>query len=101
MRNVALGTRTMKIATPQSLGAVNCGKLIVDIDGWQITFFIDCGELDYCECCTAPDGRVGTFDGWRRYGTGPVQLLSRWEHEQLDQLLQALWSDTDSEVGSG
>ncbi|MNI46952.1 hypothetical protein D3C73_1014400 [compost metagenome] len=62
----------------------------VEVDGWLVTLFNDCYTLDYCEECVAPDGRVGTFEEWYRQGTDPVSLLSTWEHEQLECLLDSL-----------
>lgn len=90
----------MKIVPSQSPWVIYCGNILVDIDDWQITFFIDCGELDYCDCCTAPGGRVGTFEDWQRYGTDPVLLLSRWGHQQLEQRLQTLGSESWREGNS-
>ncbi|WP_429385987.1 DUF7693 family protein [Pseudomonas sp. YL-218 TE3947] len=40
--------------------------------------------------CRTPDCRVGTVEDWQRYGTDPVELLSGWEREQLERLLNAL-----------
>jgi hypothetical protein len=62
----------------------------VEIDGWLFTLFKDCGTLGYCEDCGSSDGRVGTVENWHRYGTDPVELLSSWEREQLERLLNAL-----------
>lgn len=59
----------------------------VEINGKMLTLFNDCGTLDYCEDCRAPGGRVGTIEDWQRYGTDPVELLSGWEQEQLERLL--------------
>lgn len=62
----------------------------VEIDGWRQALFNDSDCLDYCEECRAPDGRTGSLETWQRYGTDPVDLLSGWEREQLERLLNAL-----------
>ena len=90
LRDVALGTRSMKRACSQSWNEICTGPTFVEVDGWYLTLFNDCDALDYCEHCRAPDGRVGTLETWQRYGTDPVDLLSGWEREQLEQLLNAL-----------
>lgn len=63
---------------------------MVDIEGWRITIFNDCDELDYCEQCVSPDGQLWSFNSGDRYGTDPVALLSTWELLTLDQLLKTL-----------
>lgn len=90
LRDVALGTRTMQRVCSQSWNEIHNGHMPVEIDGWMLTLFNDCDTLDYCENCRAPDGRVGTLEAWQRYGTDPVDLLSGWEREQLERLLNAL-----------
>lgn len=32
--------------------------------GWRATFFNDCGDLDYLDSVTAPDGRTANFEDW-------------------------------------
>ena len=90
LKDVALGTRIMHRASLQTWNEVYNGLMTVEIDGWQLTLFNDGGTLDYCEDCRAPDGRVRTIEDWQRYGTDPVELLSGWEREQLERLLNAL-----------
>ncbi|MGF6457873.1 hypothetical protein ABIA55_003337 [Pseudomonas frederiksbergensis] len=89
LKDVALGTRTMARASNQSWNEIYDGRIAVAVDGWQLTLFNDGGTLDYCEVCRSPDGRVGTVEDWQRYGTDPVELLSGWEREQLERLLNA------------
>jgi hypothetical protein len=90
LKDVALGTRTMHRASQQTWNEIYNGLMTVEIDGWHLTLFNDGGALNYCENCRAPDGRVGSLETWQRYGTNPVDLLSGWEHEQLERLLNAL-----------
>ncbi|MGV8675550.1 DUF7693 family protein [Pseudomonas aeruginosa] len=33
---------------------------------------------------------AGTFESWSRFGTDPVELLSQWEHSQIEAKLQEL-----------
>jgi hypothetical protein len=90
LKDVALGTRTMTRTSSQSWNEIYHGLMPVEIDGWQLTLFNDCDTLDYCEYCRSPDGRIGALETWQRYGTDPVELLSGWEREQLERLLNAL-----------
>jgi hypothetical protein len=90
LKDVALGTRIMTRTSSQSLSEIYNGLMPVEIDGWHLTLFNDGGTLDYCEDCRSPDGRIGSLETWQRYATDPVDLLSGWEREQLERLLNAL-----------
>lgn len=90
LKDVALGIRNMSNAGETSWNQVYCGNATFEIDGWIITLYNDCGELDYCDKCIAPDGRVGTYERWSRFGTDPLQLLSEWERGKLEARLQEL-----------
>lgn len=90
LKDVALGTRIMTRTSSQSLSEIYNGLMPVEIDGWRLTLFNDGVTLGYCEDCRAPDGRIGSLETWQRYGTDPVELLSAWEREQLERLLNAL-----------
>ncbi|WP_082930262.1 DUF7693 family protein [Pseudomonas silesiensis] len=59
-------------------------------DGLNVAVRTSRCTLDYCEYCRSPDGRVGTLELWQRDGADPVELLSAWEREQLEQLLARL-----------
>ena len=90
LREVAFGRRTMVRASPRTWDELYTGMFMVDIDGWSITIFNDCDELDYCEACVTPNGRRWSFDSGDRYGTDPIALLSTWEHQTLENLLKPL-----------
>lgn len=90
LREVTFGRRTMAKVGTQTWDDVYACHFIVDIEGWQITLYNDCDELDYCEECTSPDGRRWSFSIGDRMGTDPVALLSTWEHQTLERLLKAL-----------
>lgn len=90
LEDVALGTRAMTGATIQSWREIYHGLVPVEIDGWHLMLFNDCDSLDYCEHCRSPNGRVGSFETWQRYGTDPVELLSEWKRQQLEVLLATL-----------
>lgn len=64
-----------------------CGDASVRIDGYEITIFNDCGELDYVDSVMAPDGRTGDFDGW--IGDDPVGLLSPEEAGKMEDILES------------
>mgnify|MGYP000255153783 CR=1 FL=1 len=58
-----------------------CGQDVITESGWKIEFFIDCGEVDYVDNATAPDGRRGEYADW---GDGnPVTLLDEAAYELL------------------
>jgi len=64
--------------------------MTVEADGWVITFYNDCDTLDYCDSCYSPDCRAYIFDSSLRYGTCPAELISTWEHAQLESLLSSV-----------
>jgi hypothetical protein len=39
----------------QSWDEVNAGHFLVDVDGWRLSIYNDCDELDYCEEDVSPD----------------------------------------------
>lgn len=90
LRGVTFGRRTMAKVGTQSWDEVYACHFIVDVEGWRITLYNDCDELDYCEECVSPDGRRWCFDPGDRFGTDPVALLSMWEHQTLERLLKVL-----------
>jgi hypothetical protein len=67
---------------------IYCGLMTVDAESWIITFFLDCGELDYCDSCLSPDGRKYDFNA--KDSSDPVGLLSPDEHRQLEEMLRQL-----------
>ena len=83
LRDVALGIRPMQRLGEQT----DPGLVQVDIEGWCLTLDVDGNHLRHCQRCQGPDGREGVFDGWQRYGTDPVSLLSTWELAQIERLL--------------
>lgn len=78
-----------KVGT-QTWDEVYACHFLVGVEGWRITLYNDCDELDYCEECTSPDGRQRSFSIGDRPGTDPVALLSTLEHQPLERLLKAL-----------
>lgn len=90
LREVVFGRRPMANVHTQSWGDVYAGHFIVEIEGWRVSVYNDCDELDYCETCISPDGRTWSFDPGDRYGTDPIALLSTWEHQRLESLLKEL-----------
>ena len=90
LREVIFGRERMTTPNVQPWDDVYAGHFIVNVDGHQISIYNDCGELDYCEECTAPDGRRWSLDSGDRFGTDPIALLSTWEHQTLHRLLRFL-----------
>lgn len=60
--------------------------MTIEVDGWQITFFIDCGDLDYCDNGVSPDVRRYEFSSKDAFDS--VGLLSPDEHRQVEELLR-------------
>ncbi|QVW25708.1 hypothetical protein KJF94_09240 [Pseudomonas hormoni] len=85
LRDASLEVRPLRLVGVQS----ESGLVQVDIEGWQLTLDVDGTRLRHCQRCQSPDGRVGLFDSWQRYGTDPVSLLSTWELAQIERLLSA------------
>lgn len=90
LRDTIFGRRTMVRVCAQTWDELYAGMFMVDVEGWSMTIFNDCDELDYCEACVSTDGRRWSFDSGDRYGTDPIALLSTWEHQTLERLLKAL-----------
>lgn len=90
LREVVFERRTMAKAGTQTWDEVYACHFVVDVEGWRITLYNDCDELDYCEECVSPDGRRWSFGPGDRLGTDPVALLSTWEHRTLERLLKGL-----------
>ncbi|WP_262377492.1 DUF7693 family protein [Pseudomonas poae] len=90
LRDAIFGRRAMVRVCAQTWYKLHAGMFMVDIDGWSITIFTDCDELDYCEACVTPDARRWSFDSGDRFGTDPIAMLSTWEHQTLENLLKPL-----------
>lgn len=90
LREAIFGRSVMSKVGQQSWAHIYSGHFQVDIDGWRMSIYNDCDQLDYCEQCVSPDGRRWSFDSGDRFGTDPVALLSTWEHQTLEQLLKTL-----------
>ena len=90
LREVVFERRTMLEVGTQTWDEVYACHFIVDVEGWRITLYNDCDELDYCEECVSPDGRRWCFDPGDRSGTDPLALMSTWEHQTLERRLKAL-----------
>ena len=80
----------MTQVSDESWDGIYAGHFRVRIDGWELSIYNDCDELDYCEECISPDGRRWSFDSGNRFGTDAIALLSTWEHQTLEHLLKAL-----------
>ncbi|NIF29457.1 hypothetical protein F3J44_24200 [Pantoea sp. Tr-811] len=88
LREVVLGRRTMTKVGSQSWVQLYACHFEVDVEGWRITIYNDCDELDYCERCVSPEGNCWEFDLGDR--TDPIALLSTWEHQTLERMLKSL-----------
>ena len=76
LKDVSIGTRTIRRACRQSWSEIYHGLMPGEIDGWRLTLFNDCDSLEYCEDCKAPECRVGTLEIWQHYDADPVEIFS-------------------------
>nr|WP_197985905.1 hypothetical protein [Pseudomonas sp. CFBP 8772] len=90
LRDIALGQQVMQRLGNLGWTQTQTGLMTVEANGWVLTFSNDSNKLDYCNSCYSPDGREYTFDSSQRFGTDPLELLSTWEHGQLQRLLSSL-----------
>ncbi|MNF61150.1 hypothetical protein [Pseudomonas fluorescens] len=88
LRDVSVASRQMQRVTREHWNEIYCGLMTVDVEGWMATFFIDCGDLDYCDSCLSPDGRRYDFNAKDAFD--PVGLLSQDEHRKLEELLRSI-----------
>ena len=88
LREAAAETRPTRRITKAAWEDIYCGLMSVDVDGWVITLYNDCGSLDYCDSCYSPDGRKYDFSS--RDVSDPIELLSPGEHRQLEELLRQI-----------
>lgn len=88
LRDVVLGRRFMAKVGDQTWDEVYACHFIVDVEGWRITIYNDCDELDYCEQAVGPEGQRWDFGSGDR--TDPIALLSTWEHQSLERMLKTL-----------
>ncbi|WP_420066328.1 DUF7693 family protein [Pseudomonas asplenii] len=58
----------------QPWAEIYCGLMTVEVDGRVLTFYNDCGTLDYCDSCYSPEGRAYIFDSLQSYNCDPVDL---------------------------
>lgn len=90
LREAIFGRSVMSKAGHESWDEIYAGHFQINVDGWEISIYNDCDQLDYCEQCVSPEGRRWSFDSGNRFGTDPVALLSTWEHQTLERMLKGL-----------
>ena len=90
LREAIFGRTVMSKVGHESWDEIYAGHFQINVDGWEISIYNDCDQLDYCEQCVSPDGRHWSFDSGDRFGTDPVALLSTWEHQTLERMLKEL-----------
>ncbi|WP_434626656.1 DUF7693 family protein [Pseudomonas sp. Z5-35] len=90
LREAIFGRSVMSKVGHESWDEIYAGHFLINVDGWDVSIYNDCDELDYCEECVSPDGRRWSFDSGDRFGTDPIALLSTWEHQTLERMLKEL-----------
>lgn len=88
LQEAAAETRPTRRVTKTTWDEIYCGLMTIEIDGWVITLYNDCGELDYCDSCYSPDDRKYDFSS--RDVSDPIELLSADEHRELEELLRRI-----------
>lgn len=73
-----------------SWGAAYAGDVLFEIDGYLLTIFNDCEELDYVSEATAPDGRNCDFDAWYDDGGDPICFLTEIEVAGLEAIFKGI-----------
>ena len=90
LRKVIRGEVPIRLANPAlTWNWVWCGNCEFLIGDWRMTFFNDCGELDYTDHVVAPDGRKTDYDDFYEAGDG-VELLSDEERACLVAIFEAV-----------
>ena len=91
LRNAIAGQLVVDLVLPSATwDQVYCGIVPFRFGSWQISFYNDCDELDYCEEAIAPDGRSGAFQTWSSASDEPVSLLTDAERQSLQNILKAV-----------
>jgi hypothetical protein len=90
LREAIFGRSVMSKVGHESWDEIYAGQFQINVDGWEISIYNDCDKLDYCEQGVSPQGRRWSFDSGNRFGTDPVALLSKWEHQTLERMLKVL-----------
>ena len=90
LREAIFGRTVMSKVGHESWDEIYAGHFQINVDGWKVSIYKDCDEIDYCANSVSPDGRRWSFDAGDRYGTDPVALLSVWEHQTLERLLKEI-----------
>lgn len=65
------------------------GNVTFRIGEYRVTFFNDCGELDYTDSATAPDGRE--CSDWDEGSQGiycPLDMLTAQEQDALEKIVE-------------
>lgn len=71
LRDITLGRRVLKRGCVQTWDEIYTGLSHIEVEGWQLVFFNDCGKLDCCDQCISPDGRRWSFESVGRDGFCP------------------------------
>jgi hypothetical protein len=73
LRRVIAGDVGVQVVSPQAGGLRGwCCDIEVIADGWSIVIFIDCGDLDYVDRATSPDGRTVQFEAMWQHQSEPL-----------------------------
>lgn len=91
LREVIFGRSVMSKVGQKAWHEIYAGHFLVDVEGWWISIYNNCDQLDYCEECVSLDGRRCSFDSGDRFGTDQVALLSTWEYQALELKLKGLY----------
>lgn len=76
---VIFGRSSLSEVGQKSWVEVYAGDFQFNVDGWDISIYIDCDEIDCSEECLSPYGRRWSLDSGDRFGCTAQHL----EHQTL------------------
>jgi hypothetical protein len=95
LRRALEGLVVVRLADPVIKPAdLYCGVVVFAIDGLRVAFYIDCGDLDYCDFAEDEAGQRGEFDSWYDRGEEPVAMLDQSDQNRLMNILLAAVGST-------
>lgn len=80
LRGIIAGDVVVEAVSP---GAANPRDRFGDVefiaDGWSIVIFFDCGDLDYVDRATSPEGRTVQFEAMWGSQSEPITFGLGWD----------------------
>lgn len=94
LRRALRGEIKVSLAGGRNWDDTYCGNVAFRFGDWKITFFNDCGELDYTDTAEAPDGSSCGYEEWNQHdpdgSIDPLYMLSKAEFIALERLVESI-----------